>query len=102
VIAAVFDDLMFHAVYSAAKQQAVTASIEVHYRRPARIGARLYGTAHAGEIRHGRFIDVTGEIRDQDGMLIADARSKYVIMSDPEMNDFQGENEVKGSVKEVD
>ncbi|MGD0621133.1 MAG: PaaI family thioesterase [Thermacetogeniaceae bacterium] len=119
VLGALLDDLMFHAIYSVIKQLAVTASIEVRFRRPARIGARLFCQARIGEpgarraapaprghpaaapgpvgarvSGQGRFVDAEGEIRNQDGRLIATARSKYIIMSQAKMDDFMGNGDV--------
>ncbi len=91
VLSAVFDDLMFHAIYSVIRQAAVTASIEVRFRLPARIGARLYCCVRVGEPGaqgYGRLVDVEGEIRDQEKRLIATAKSKYIIMSQAQIDDF--------------
>lgn len=89
VIAAVLDDLMCHAIYDEGRQLPVTVSIEVRYRHPARIGSRLYCRAWARELR-SRIIAAEGEIRDQDGMLVATARSKLMVMSQVEMDEFTG------------
>jgi uncharacterized protein (TIGR00369 family) len=104
IIGAMLDDLMFHAVYSVIKQVAVTASIEVRFRRPARIGDRLFCQARVGEAgrrpapaaspggrareRHSRFVEVEGEIRDQEGRLVATARSKYILLSHAQTDEF--------------
>ena len=104
VLSAVFDDLMFHAIYSVIRQAAVTASIEVRFRRPARIGDRLFCQARVGEAgrrpapaaspggrareRHSRFVEVEGEIRDQEGRLVATARSKYILLSHAQTDEF--------------
>lgn len=93
VLSAVFDDLMFHAIYSVIKQLAVTASLEVCFRLPARIGTRLYchaRVAEPGAQGYGRLVNVEGEIRDQDKRLLATSKSQYVIMSQARMDDFMG------------
>ena len=60
------DDLMFHAFYSASQQLAVTATMEVRFRLPARIGSRLYCNARSRKAAWPP-VDTEGEIRDQDG-----------------------------------
>jgi uncharacterized protein (TIGR00369 family) len=93
VLSAVFDDLMFHAIYSVIKQLAVTTSLEVRFLLPARIGTRLYCRARVAEPgAHGyaRLVDVEGEIRDQDKRLLATSKSQYAIMSQARMDDFMG------------
>ncbi len=89
LLSAMLDDLMCHAFYSASQQLAVTATMEVRFRHPARIGSRLYCNARTGK-RHGRLMDTEGEIRDQDGWLIATAKSRLMIMSRAQMDGFTG------------
>jgi uncharacterized protein (TIGR00369 family) len=89
VITALLDDLMCHAGSEEGRQQVpVTASIEVRFRSPARIGSRLYCTARA-RVR-GRLVEAEGEIRDQEGRLIATAKSKLLRMSQSQMDSFLG------------
>jgi uncharacterized protein (TIGR00369 family) len=93
VLSAVFDDLMFHAIYSVIKQLAVTASLEVCFHLPARIGTRLYCYARIvepGAQGYGRLVKVEGEIRDQDKRVLATSKSQYVMMSQARMEDFMG------------
>ena len=89
ILSALLDDLMFHAIHAMIRQPAVTALMEVRFRRPAHIGSRLYCEGRAGKQRHG-LMEAEGEIRDQDGRLIATARSKFMIMPQTQMDDFIG------------
>jgi uncharacterized protein (TIGR00369 family) len=89
VITALLDDLMCHAIFEEGQEQVpVTASIEVRFRNPARIGSRLYCTARA--IDRGRLVEAEGEIRDREGRLIATAKSKLLRMSQSQMDGFMG------------
>ncbi len=89
VITALLDDLMCHAGNTEGQQLPVTACIEVRFRRPARTGSRLYCMARVKELR-GRIIIAAGEIRDREGRLIATAKSKLMVMSQVQMDDFTG------------
>ncbi len=89
ILSALLDDLMFHAIYAVIRQPVVTALMEVRFRHPAYIGSRLYCEGRAGKRRHG-LMEAEGEIRDQDGRLIATARSKFMIMAQTQMAGFTG------------
>ena len=90
VISALLDDLMFHAISVAIGQPTVTASMEVRFHHPAHIGSRLYCEARVGERRRSNLIEARGEIRSQDGRLIANAKSKFIIMPKAKMDGFVG------------
>jgi uncharacterized protein (TIGR00369 family) len=90
LISAVLDDLMFHAISAAISEPTVTASMEVRFRHPARTCSRLYCEARVGERRHSKVIEASGEMRDQEGQLIATAKSKFIIMPKAKMDGFVG------------
>ena len=58
---------------------AVTVKMEVCYRKPAMIGQRLLLCARVKSVS-GRTVVCDGEIRLEDGMLIAEANSELRIM----------------------
>lgn len=58
---------------------AVTAKMEVHYRKPALIGQRLLLSAKVKSV-NGRTVTCDGEIRLEDDTLIAEACSELRII----------------------
>ncbi len=58
------------------ERPAVTAKLEVNYRRPTLLGRRLEVEAWAERVE-GRKLHLAGELRD-DGELVADARALFV------------------------
>ncbi|MGD0153231.1 MAG: PaaI family thioesterase [Thermacetogeniaceae bacterium] len=96
VLCALLDDLVCHAAYSAIGQYAITATIEVRFRSPARVGsylccrARVDGAGPDRPSAQGRLVEAEGEIHDRDGRLIATAKSKLMIMSQDQLDGFIG------------
>ena len=58
---------------------AVTAGMEVHYRKPAVVGQRLLLAASVKAVS-GRDVQCHGELRLEDGTLIADAAARLRII----------------------
>lgn len=80
VAAAALDEAMGWAMY-AAGIWALTARMEIKYRRPLRLGEMVTVAAQLTRSR-GRWLEVRGEMRDAAGNLLA--QSKGVFMRLPE------------------
>lgn len=76
ISAAVLDEAMGWAMY-AAGVWAMTARMEVKYRRPLPLGRELIVT---GEVlrQGGRWLEAMGQIRTPDGQLLVEARGLFV------------------------
>lgn len=76
ISAAVLDEAMGWAMY-AAGAWAMTARMEVKYRRPLPLGRELIVT---GEVlrQGGRWLEAAGQIRTPDGHLLVEARGLFV------------------------
>ncbi len=80
IIASLLDEVMAWTVYSE-DIVAVTARMEVRYRQPVPIGSRLEASAEIVN-RRGRLLEARGEIRDQEGALVAEGRASFMRVSD--------------------
>jgi uncharacterized protein (TIGR00369 family) len=78
LVATVLDEVMAWALYGY-DDLAVTAKMEITYRKPVPIGRPLRATARLREDR-GRAKKVRGEIRDAAGRLLASAESLFLIV----------------------
>jgi acyl-coenzyme A thioesterase PaaI-like protein len=77
-IAAYFDDLMGF-VPVAHHTPAVTARLEIHYRRPIPLGTSIRGEAWLSE-QDGRKLWAEGAGRDADGAVYVEARALYLAV----------------------
>jgi len=78
LIATVLDEVMAWTLYGY-DDLAVTAKLEITYRKPVPIGQPLRATARLHEDR-GRAKKVRGEIRDAAGQLLASAESLFLTV----------------------
>ncbi len=76
IAAAALDEAMGWAMY-AAGAWAMTARMEVKYRRPLPLGVELTVSARLSRDR-GRWLEATGEIRGDGGQLVAQARGVFM------------------------
>ncbi len=58
---------------------AVTARMDVQYRKPAMVGKRLFVSARVASVS-GRDVRSEGQIRDEDGTLVAEAQAALRII----------------------
>ena len=77
VVATLLDEAMAHAAI-AAGVRALTARLEVRFFKPAPVGVplELYG---AIERRRGKVVDATASVRDEEGTLFAEGRSRFIV-----------------------
>ena len=78
IAAAVLDEAMGWAMY-AAGAWAMTARMEVKYRRPLPLGEELSVTAQVVRER-GRWLEAVGELRTSSGELLAQAKGLFMRM----------------------
>lgn len=76
IAAAVLDEAMGWAMY-AAGAWAMTAKMEVRYRRPLPLGRTVAVTAQVTRSR-GRWLEAAAEIRSPEGQLLAEARAVFI------------------------
>ena len=76
VAAAALDEAMGWAIYGAGAW-AVTARMEVRYRRPLPLGQELVVSAEVTRSR-GRWLEVKGEIRAPSGELLAESKGVFL------------------------
>lgn len=87
VAAAVLDEAMGWAMY-AASAWAVTAKMEVKYRRPLPLGQRF--TVRGEVLRsRGRWLEAAAEILSESGEVMAEARGLFVRMSPEQARKMQ-------------
>ena len=82
IIATLLDEVMAWAP-SSFDSWAVTAELSVRYRSPAAPGETLVATGRVTE-RRRRIYDVSGEVRGEDGRVIATGRGRYLGASPSE------------------
>ena len=89
LISTVLDEVMGWAIY-VRKLWAVTGTINVRYRKPAPIGEPLTATAWVENVS-GRKVDVRANlVRDSDQVVLAEATSIFVRVSDEQAGAWQG------------
>jgi uncharacterized protein (TIGR00369 family) len=78
VVATLLDEAMAHAII-AAGVRAVTAKLEIRFRKPAPVGVPLIleGTV---ERRRGKVLDAAAELRDAAGTLYAQGHSRFIAV----------------------
>ena len=76
IIATLLDEVMAWAP-SSHDSWAVTAEMQIRYRAPANPGERLVATGRVTE-RRRRIYHVAGEVRGQDGRLVAEAEGRFL------------------------
>lgn len=76
VVAAVLDDLFGFLLYRVGFPM-VTARLEVDYRRPVALEVEHRAEAHI-DSREGRKVWCSGEVRDGDGAVVAEARGLFL------------------------
>jgi uncharacterized protein (TIGR00369 family) len=86
IAAAVLDEAMGWAMY-AAGAWAMTARMEVKYRRPLPLGEELTISAEVVRER-GRVLDATAQIRDRRGVLV-EAKGMFVRLPKDKQSEFQ-------------
>lgn len=79
LVATVLDEVMAWSLYGF-DEFAVTAKMELTYRKPVPIGQPLRATAWLHEDR-GRAKKVRGEVRDAAGQLLASAEALFLVVS---------------------
>ncbi len=78
MVATALDDLL-GTLLLVLRRPAVTARLEVDYRRPVLLGAELSLEGWVEEIE-GRKLHLRGELRDGDGTLVAEARALFLVI----------------------
>jgi len=76
IVATLLDEVMAWAC-SSYDAWAVTAEMSVRYRSPASPGEKLHGEGHVVE-RRRRIYEVSGEVRGDDGRLVAEGSGRYL------------------------
>ena len=76
IIATLLDEVMAWAP-SSHDSWAVTAEMQIRYRAPANPGERLVATGRVTE-RRRRIYHVSGEVRGEDGRLVAEAEGRFL------------------------
>ena len=76
IIATLLDEVMAWAP-SSHDSWAVTAEMQIRYRAPANPGERLEATGRVTE-RRRRIYHVAGEVRGEDGRLVAEAEGRFL------------------------
>jgi len=79
ITSTLLDEIMIKAVY-AYDVVAVTAEMTVRFKKPIRLSDKLELTARVVQ-RKRRFCSTEGEIRREDGELLATATGKYLIIT---------------------
>ncbi len=79
IITTMLDEAMGHAVLMGGNFGFLTASIQVNFKRPARVDDRLIITAEVVK-NEGRTIEVEGKLTSLDGTLVADGKAVQVIL----------------------
>lgn len=87
ILATLLDEVMAWAP-SSHDAWAVTAEMHVRFRSPANPGERLVATARVTEKRR-RIYHVAGEIRGEDGRLVAEATGRFLGASPTEKGDLK-------------
>lgn len=77
IIAALLDEGAGRAHMTDPRKFMMTAQLNVRYRKPVPTGVKLTLKGFAGE-RKGRVAKATGEIRDENGTLLAEAEGVFV------------------------
>ena len=79
IAAAVLDEAMGWAIY-AADARALTAQMEVKFRRPLPIGEPVTVTAQVTR-EGGRWLELVGEVRSSDGETLTEAKAMFVRLT---------------------
>ena len=87
IAAAAIDEAMGWAMY-AAGAWAMTARLEVKYRRPLPLGQPLWVTAEVVRDR-GRWLEAEGELRVAGGPLIAEAKALFMRLPEDKAREMQ-------------
>ena len=87
IAAAVLDEAMGWAMY-AAGAWAMTARMEVKYRKPLPLGRELTVTAVVTRER-GRVLDAEAQLRDEHGAVIVEAKGMFVRLPRDKQSEFQ-------------
>jgi uncharacterized protein (TIGR00369 family) len=82
VLATVLDELMVWACAVESKRFAFCAELNVRFRRPARPGEPLLGTAQLVENRRNKILNAKSELRTEAGELVVEATGKYMPIGD--------------------
>ena len=87
IAAAVLDEAMGWAMY-AAGAWAMTARMEVKYRKPLPLGRELTVTAEVTRER-GRVLDAEAQLSDEHGAVIVEAKGMFVRLARDKQSEFQ-------------
>ncbi|MGZ8920334.1 MAG: PaaI family thioesterase [Limisphaerales bacterium] len=94
VLATVLDEIMVWACAVQAKQFSYCAEMNVRYLSPARSNEMIIGTAEMTENKRGRLFLARGEVKREDGTLLATSTGKYMPVRGDAlvqwMEDFEG------------
>lgn len=89
LITTVLDEVMSWAIYTR-KLWAVTASINVRFRKPLHVGESVTARARVTTVS-GRKVDVRAElVRDSDGQSLAEATALFIRVSEEQAAEWQG------------
>ena len=86
VLSAALDECMGWAVYVATKKVFYTLELNVRFVKPVKPGTMLLAEAEFVEDR-GLFYTARGRLTDDQGVIYARARGKYVAMPESELNE---------------
>jgi uncharacterized protein (TIGR00369 family) len=87
IVAAAIDEAMGWAMY-AAGAWAMTARLEVRYRRPLPLGQPLEVSAEVVRDR-GRWLEAEGSLRVADGTLLADAKAVFIRLPSEQSREME-------------
>lgn len=77
-LSTILDEVMAHSCGVA--QTAVTAEIRVRFRKPVETGTRIKAVGKVRETK-GRVINTEGWIFDREGVCVADASARFVVVT---------------------
>jgi uncharacterized protein (TIGR00369 family) len=83
VLATLLDEAMAWACAAQTKRWAYCAELTVRYREPARPRKKIMAVAELVEDRRGKIFKATGELRREDGTILAAATGKYLPLKEP-------------------
>ncbi len=84
VLATVLDELMVWGCAVITQKLAYCAKMTVRYQRPVAPGTPVIGIGELVEDRRGRLFLARGELRDEEGRLLAESTGKYLpILGEP-------------------
>ena len=95
IISTLLDEVMIWACGVQTRRFAYCAELTVRFVHPARPGETLLATGELVSNRRHRLFEAHAELRNQENLVLATAKGKYLPLKDQEMNealaDFDGD-----------